>query len=53
MPLTKSGKKAKKAFKKEYGTKKWEKIFYAYENKNKNNKKGKVLVKKTAKKKKK
>ena len=50
MPLTNTGKKVKKAFKKEYGAKKWEKIFYAYENKNKNKKKGKILVKKTKKK---
>lgn len=52
MPLTKTGKKVKRAMKKEYGTKKWEKVFYAYENKNKDNKKGKMLVKKATKKKK-
>lgn len=46
MPLTKAGKKTKRAFKKEYGAKKGEQVFYAYENKNKKNKKGKALVKK-------
>lgn len=48
MPLTKTGKKVKRAFMKEYGNK-WESIFYAYENKNKKNKKGKMLIKKMAK----
>lgn len=46
MPLTKVGKKVKKAMKKEYGEKKGTQVFYAYENKNKWNKKGKMLVKK-------
>lgn len=45
MPLTKAGKKTKRAFRKEYG-KMWDAIFYAYENKNKKKKKGKMLVKK-------
>jgi hypothetical protein len=35
MPLTKKGKKMKKAFEKEYGKKKGEDVFYAYENKHK------------------
>ena len=35
MPLTKKGKKLKRIFKKEYGKKKGEKIFYAYEKKHK------------------
>lgn len=35
MPLTKTGKKIKKSMEKEYGKKKWEKVFYAWENKNK------------------
>ena len=33
MPLNKKWKEIKKAMEKEYGTKKWEKIFYASENK--------------------
>ena len=45
MPFTKKGKKVKAAFKKEYGTKKGEDYFYGYENKNRNNEKGKSLVK--------
>jgi hypothetical protein len=48
MPLTKKGKKVKAEFKKEYGSKEGEKIFYATENK----KKMKGLVKKIGKKKK-
>jgi len=36
MPLKKKGKKLKKIFEEEYGKKKGDKIFYAYENKNKN-----------------
>ena len=35
MPLTKKGKKIMSAMKKEYGTKKGEKIFYATKNKGK------------------
>lgn len=35
MPLTKKGKKIKKAMEKEYGKKKGEQIFYAVENKGK------------------
>lgn len=35
MPLTKKGKKIKSAMEKEYGKKKGEKVFYAWENKNK------------------
>ena len=35
MPLTKKGKKIKKAMKKTYGKKKGEKVFYASENKGK------------------
>jgi hypothetical protein len=35
MPLTKKGKKVKKEFKKEYGAKKGEEVFYATENKKK------------------
>lgn len=35
MPLTKKGKKLKKVFEKEYGKKKGDKVFYAYENKHK------------------
>lgn len=35
MPLTKKGKKIKKAFEKEYGKEKGEKVFYATENKGK------------------
>lgn len=35
MPLTKKGKKIKKAMEKEYGKKKGEKVFYATENKGK------------------
>lgn len=46
MPLTKVGKKVKKAMKKEYWVKKGTDVFYGYENKNRNNKKGKMLVKK-------
>lgn len=34
-PLNKKGKKIKKAFEKEYGKKKGEKVFYATENKGK------------------
>lgn len=45
MPLTKTGKKVKAAMKKEYGARKGEDVFYGYENKNRNNKKGKMLVK--------
>lgn len=45
MPLTKTGKKVKKTMKKEYGAKKGTQVFYAYENKNKSKKKGKMLVK--------
>lgn len=36
MPLTAKGKKIKAAMKKEYGSKKGEQVFYAYENKHKN-----------------
>jgi len=35
MPLSKKGKKLKSIFKKEYGKKKGERIFYAYERKHK------------------
>lgn len=35
MPLSKTGKELKMKFKKEYGKKKGEKIFYAWENKTK------------------
>lgn len=35
MPLTKKGKKIKKAMVKTYGKKKGEQVFYAYENKHK------------------
>ena len=35
MPLTKKGKKIMSAMKKEYGTKKGEKVFYATKNKGK------------------
>lgn len=35
MPLSNSGKKIKLNFEKEYGKKKGDKIFYAWENKNK------------------
>ena len=35
MPLTKTGKKVKKAMKEEYGDKKGEQVFYASENKGK------------------
>ena len=35
MPLTEKGKKLKKIFEKEYGKKKGERIFYAYEKKHK------------------
>lgn len=35
MPLTKKGKKIKKAMQKEYGKKKGESVFYASENKGK------------------
>lgn len=45
MPLTKAGKKTKAAFIKQYGKEKGERLFYAYENKNKKNKKGKSLTK--------
>lgn len=41
MPLTKKGVKTKKAFEKEYGKKKGDQIFYAYENKHKKLKKKK------------
>ena len=34
MPLTKVGKKVKKAMKKEYGKRKGTDVFYGYENKN-------------------
>lgn len=33
MPLNKKGKTIKKAMEKEYGKEKWEKVFYASENK--------------------
>lgn len=33
MPLTKKGTKIMKAMKQEYGTKKWEQVFYASQNK--------------------
>jgi len=46
MPLTKKGKKVKSEFKKEYGSKKGEEVFYATENK----RKMKGLVKKPRKK---
>lgn len=39
MPLTKKGKKIKKAMTKTYGKKKGEQVFYAYENKHKKIKK--------------
>jgi len=39
MPLTKKGKKLKKIFESEYGTRRGDKIFYAFENKNKGIKK--------------
>ena len=48
MPLTKKGKKVKKAFEEEYGKKEGDTIFYKTENK----RKMKGLVKKTGKKKK-
>ena len=35
MPLTKKGKKIKRAMSKTYGKKKGEKVFYAWQNKNK------------------
>lgn len=35
MPLNKKGKEIKKIFEKEYGRKKGDRIFYAYENKHK------------------
>jgi hypothetical protein len=53
MPLTKKGKKIKKAMKKTYGKKKGEQVFYAFENKNRNNKKGKGIKKGRPRKKKK
>jgi len=51
MPLTKLGKKIKGKFRKEYGSKKGERIFYAWENKNKGvtMKKRKEVAKKTSK----
>ena len=39
MPLKKKGKKLKKIFEEEYGKKKGDNIFYAYENKHKGLKK--------------
>lgn len=45
MPLTKTGKKIKSAMKKEYGSKKGESIFYAFENKHKGKVGKKKLVK--------
>lgn len=52
MPLTKLGRKIEKSFKKEYGKKKGEKVFYAWENKNKGmtEKKKKEVAKKRTKK---
>lgn len=38
MPLTKRGKKTKKAMEEHYGKKKGESVFYAYENKHKGKK---------------
>ena len=38
MPLTKKGSKVKAAMRKEYGEKKGEEVFYAYENKYKGKK---------------
>ena len=38
MPLTKKGKKVKAAMAAEYGAKKGEEVFYAYENKHKGKK---------------
>lgn len=35
MPLTKKGRKIKKAMQEEYGAEKGERVFYAYENKHK------------------
>lgn len=40
MPLTKKGTKLKKIFEKEYGKKKGDNIFYAYENEHKGIRKG-------------
>lgn len=45
MPLTKTGKKLKTNFKKEYGSKKGESIFHAFENKHKGKIGKKKLVK--------
>lgn len=41
MPLTKSMKKTKQAMEKQYGKKKGEQVFYAWENKQKKSKKKK------------
>jgi len=50
-PLTKLGKKIKGKFRKEYGSKRGESIFYAWENKNKGvtEKRKKEVAKKTRK----
>jgi len=45
MPLTKAGEKTKKAMVKEYGKKKGEQVFYAYENKHKGESGRKALTK--------
>lgn len=52
MPLTKLGKRIKKSMKKTYGKNKGERVFYAWENKNKGvtEKKKKEVAKKTTKK---
>lgn len=52
MPLTKLGKRIKKSFKKTYGKKRGEGIFYAWENKNKGvtEKRKKEVARKTNKK---
>ena len=46
MPLTKTGKKIKSSMAKEYGKKKGEQIFYAFENKHKGKVGDKRLTKK-------
>ncbi len=46
MPLTKAGKKAKRAMRKQYGKKKGDQVFYALENKRKGLRKGRSPGKK-------
>lgn len=46
MPLTKTGKKVKRAMRKTYGPKKGDQVFYALENKRKGLAKGKARGKK-------